>query len=64
VVPGDQLRIEVRVIGWRAVRNLVAARMEGIASVDGKKVAEAIVGCQLIDSAKGRAGSRDSADSE
>jgi len=62
VVPGDQLRLEVKVIGWRAVRNMVAARMEGIASVDGRKVAEAIVGCQLIDSAKGRAGSRDSAD--
>lgn len=64
VVPGDQLRLEVKVIGWRAVRNMVAARMEGIASVDGRKVAEAIVGCQLIDSAKGRASSRDDADSE
>ncbi len=62
VVPGDQLRLEVKVIGWRAVRNMVAARMESVASVDGRKVAEAIVGCQLIDSAKGRAGSRDSAD--
>jgi 3-hydroxyacyl-[acyl-carrier-protein] dehydratase len=64
VVPGDQLRIEVKVIGWRAVRNIVAARMEGLALVDGKKVAEAIVGCQLIDSSKGRAGSREDAESE
>ena len=64
VVPGDQLRLEVKVIGWRAVRNMVAARMEGIASVDGRKVAEAIVGCQLIDSSKGRAGARDDADTE
>lgn len=64
VVPGDQLRLEVKVIGWRAVRNMVAARMEGIASVDGRKVAEATVGCQLIDSSKGRAGARDDADSE
>src|SRR5579863_8643543 len=64
VVPGDQLRLEVKVIGWRAVRNMVAARMEGIASVDGRKVAEAIVGCQLIDSSKGRAGSREDAESE
>src|SRR5271167_301283 len=62
VVPGDQLRLEVKVIGWRVVRNMVAARMEGLTFVDGKKVAEATVGCQLIDSAKGRAGSRDSAD--
>jgi 3-hydroxyacyl-[acyl-carrier-protein] dehydratase len=64
VVPGDQLRLEVKVIGWRAVRNMVAARMEGLAYVDGKKVAEATVGCQLIGSSKGRAGAREDAEAE
>ena len=64
VVPGDQLRLEVKVIGWRVVRNMVAARMEGLAYVDGRKVAEAIVGCQLIDSSRGRAGTREDAEAE
>jgi len=64
VVPGDQLRLEVKVIGWRVVRNMVAARMEGLAFVDGKKVAEATVGCQLIDSSKGKAGTREDAEAE
>src|ERR1700733_14655859 len=41
VTPGDQLRLEIKVVGWRAVRGMVAARMEGIAYVGGKKVAEA-----------------------
>jgi 3-hydroxymyristoyl/3-hydroxydecanoyl-(acyl carrier protein) dehydratase len=33
---------------------MVAAKMQGIAYVDGKKVAEATVSCQLIDSSRGR----------
>lgn len=44
VVPGDQLRIEVKVLAWRST----AARMEGIAYVDGKKVAEGRVTCRLV----------------
>jgi 3-hydroxyacyl-[acyl-carrier-protein] dehydratase len=56
VSPGDQLRIEVGVKGWRAVPGMVAAKMHGIAYVDGKKVAEATVSCQLIDSSRGRGG--------
>src|SRR6202050_4263422 len=48
VSPGDQLRLQVEVKGWRAVRGMVAVRMQGIAYVDGKKVAEGIVSCQLI----------------
>src|SRR6202022_2265071 len=55
VVPGDQLRLEVEVTGWRPLPRMIAAKMRGIAYVDGKKVAEAIVSCQLIDSARGRA---------
>lgn len=54
VGPGDQLRLEVSVVGWRAVPGMVAAKMKGEALVDGKKVAEATVSCQLIDSSRGR----------
>lgn len=54
VSPGDQLRLEVTVKGWRAVPGLTAAKMQGYARVGDKLVAEAIVSCQLIDSARGR----------
>lgn len=59
VVPGDQLRIEVEVKAWRASARSVAARMGGIAYVDNKLVAEAIVTCQLVDRTFGRATSND-----
>jgi 3-hydroxyacyl-[acyl-carrier-protein] dehydratase len=55
VSPGDQLRLEVELKGWREVPGMTAAKMQGYAFVDGKKVAEAIVSCQLIDSSRGRA---------
>jgi 3-hydroxyacyl-[acyl-carrier-protein] dehydratase len=54
VVPGDQLRIEVKVKAWRENSDRAAVRMEGIAYVDSKKVAEAIVTCQLVDRERGR----------
>ncbi|HUO14069.1 MAG TPA: 3-hydroxyacyl-ACP dehydratase FabZ [Verrucomicrobiae bacterium] len=54
VSPGDQLRLEVEVKGWRAVPGLTAAKMQGYAYVGEKRVAEAIVSCQLIESARGR----------
>jgi 3-hydroxyacyl-[acyl-carrier-protein] dehydratase len=44
VVPGDQLRIEVKVLNWRST----AVRMQGTATVEGKVVCEAIVMCALI----------------
>jgi len=50
VVPGDQLRIEVVVKAWR----MRAVRMEGIAYVGDKRVAEATVTCQLVDRSRGR----------
>jgi 3-hydroxyacyl-[acyl-carrier-protein] dehydratase len=50
VLPGDQLRIEVDVKAWR----LRAVRMEGTAYVDGRRVAEAVVTCQLVDRPQGR----------
>src|SRR5271167_3851092 len=59
VSPGDQLRIEVEVKGWRAIARMIAVRMQGIAYVDGKRVAEALVSCQLIDSSRGRGQSSD-----
>ena len=44
VVPGDQVRIEVKVLNWRTN----AVRMQGIATVDGKVACEAIVMCALV----------------
>jgi len=54
VVPGDQLRIEVEVKAWRENSGRAAVRMVGIAYVGEKRVAEAIVTCQLVDRARGR----------
>ena len=54
VVPGDQLRIEVELKAWRAVENMIAVRMEGKAYVEGQRVAEASVKCQLVDTSRGR----------
>ena len=62
VSPGDQLRMEVKVTGWRSVPGMTAAKMQGYAYVGSKKVAEAIVSCQLIDSSRGRAASDDGAE--
>jgi 3-hydroxyacyl-[acyl-carrier-protein] dehydratase len=61
VSPGDQLRIEVEVKGWRVIPRMIAAKMQGIAYVAGKKVAEATVSCQLIDSSRGRGDGADAA---
>lgn len=44
VVPGDQVRIEVKVLNWRST----AVRMQGTATVDGKVVCEATVMCALV----------------
>src|SRR5579862_8478836 len=54
VSPGDQLRLEVELKGWREVPGMTAAKMQGYAFVGSKRVAEAIVSCQLIDSSRGR----------
>ena len=54
VSPGDQLRLEVEVKGWRSVPGMTAARMQGYAYVGDKRVAEAAVSCQLIDKSRGR----------
>jgi 3-hydroxyacyl-[acyl-carrier-protein] dehydratase len=56
VSPGDQLRLEVEVTGWRSVPGMTAAKMQGYAWVGDKRVAEAIASCQLVDSSRGRGG--------
>ena len=45
VAPGDQLRLEVEFI----VNKRSVAKMKGIATVDGKVVAEGVMMCQIID---------------
>jgi 3-hydroxyacyl-[acyl-carrier-protein] dehydratase len=48
VVPGDTLRLEMRVIKRKAS----VAKMAGVATVDGVVVAEAEVMCKLADKAE------------
>ena len=48
VVPGDQLRLEVKVIVWRKT----AVKMEGRVTVEGKLACEATVTCQLVNLTK------------
>jgi 3-hydroxyacyl-[acyl-carrier-protein] dehydratase len=57
VVPGDQLRIEIQVMAWR----MTAVRMQGTATVDGKRVCEATLSCALVprQKADGAAGAGD-----
>jgi len=44
VVPGDQLRLEVTVTAFRSI----AGKMDGVAYVDGKLVAEAKLSCAVV----------------
>lgn len=44
VVPGDQLRIEIKVLNWKPR----VAKMEGRATVDGNLACEATVMCALV----------------
>jgi len=57
VVPGDQLRIEVVTLSWRAGASRIAVRMEGKAFVNGKLVCDGTVSAQLVSSNRGRAAS-------
>src|SRR6201992_1714124 len=47
VVPGDQLRIEVEMLSWKASSSRIAVRMEGKAFVNGKVVCDGVVSAQL-----------------
>ncbi|WP_246301746.1 3-hydroxyacyl-ACP dehydratase FabZ [Granulicella arctica] len=60
VVPGDQVRIEVKVLQWRSR----AVRMQGIATVDGKVVCEATIMCQIVPRVPKKAGSATEASPE
>jgi 3-hydroxyacyl-[acyl-carrier-protein] dehydratase len=57
VVPGDQLRIEVVMLTWRAGASRIAVRMEGKAFVNGKLVCDGTVSAQLVSMNRGRAAS-------
>ena len=52
VVPGDQLRIEVKVLVYRGT----AGRLQGKAYVDGKLVCEGVVTCRLLPRSPGKNG--------
>jgi len=45
VVPGDQLRIEMKMLRLK----YTVAKMQGVATVDGHVVAEATLMCKLVD---------------
>jgi len=42
---------------------MIAARMEGIVTVGARRVAEAVVSCQLVDRERGRSGEPDESES-
>lgn len=48
VLPGDQLRIEVEMLAWKALGANVAVRLAGKASVEGRLVCDATLSCQLV----------------
>src|SRR6476660_5877281 len=52
VVPGDQLRIEVELKSWKARPRMVAVRMEGMVYVGPRRLPEAVVSCQLVDTSR------------
>jgi 3-hydroxyacyl-[acyl-carrier-protein] dehydratase len=45
VVPGDQLRLEMKVLSWRGD----FCKLEGEATVDGQLAAEATLMCKMVD---------------
>src|SRR5579863_9077155 len=45
VVPGDQLKVEMKVISWRGD----FCKLEGRATVDGQLAAEATLMCKMVD---------------
>ncbi|HET9838323.1 MAG TPA: 3-hydroxyacyl-ACP dehydratase FabZ [Candidatus Angelobacter sp.] len=60
VVPGDQLRLEVEMLVWKEVGTAIAVRIGGQAFVDGKRVCEATLSCQLVDRPSGEASAAES----
>lgn len=57
VVPGDQLRIEVELLSWKAGASRIAVRMDGKAFVNDKLVCDGTVSAQLVSMNRGRTAS-------
>jgi 3-hydroxyacyl-[acyl-carrier-protein] dehydratase len=57
VMPGDQLRLEVVMLSWKASSSRSSVRMEGKAFVNGKLVCDAIISAQLVSMNRGKLGS-------
>lgn len=55
VVPGDQLRLEVEMLSWKAISSRIAVRIGGKGFVNGKLVCEATLSCQLVNRPSGQA---------
>lgn len=62
VVPGDQLRIEVEMLSWKAISSRIAVRMGGKAYVNGKLVCDGTVSAQLVPMNRGGAASNATAE--
>ena len=62
VVPGDQLRIEVEVLSWKAGSSRILVRMEGKAFVNEKLVCDGTVSAQLVSLNRGRIASESPAE--
>lgn len=58
VVPGDQLRLEVTLLSWRAKGTF--CKMQGKATVNGELAAEGTVMCKMVDRAAVASGEADS----
>ena len=59
VVPGDQLRIDVVMLSWKAISSRIAVRMEGKAYVQDKMVCEGMVSAQLVPRSRGKSAGPD-----
>ena len=55
VVPGDQLRLEVEMLSWKAISSCIAVKIVGKGFVNGKLVCEATLSCQLVERPAGQA---------
>ncbi|HEY1939008.1 MAG TPA: 3-hydroxyacyl-ACP dehydratase FabZ [Candidatus Angelobacter sp.] len=62
VVPGDQLRIEVEMLSWKAAASRIMVRMGGKAFVNGKLVCDGTVSAQLVSLNRGKIGSEPQAE--
>ena len=55
MVPGDQLRLEVEMLSWKAISSCIAVKIVGKGFVNGKLVCEATLSCQLVERPAGQA---------